>query len=101
MASRVRGLFTLRNAMRVSLVGAAASGAGLYAVHRYINTPQHGASKQQREAMHHPAAEIHNKDIPTRAQMIERLRRSATKPLAESAADGQEEIYDVLVIGGG
>ena len=125
MASRFRRLCTLRHFGRLSLAGAVTGAAGLYAVHAYINTTQHGASKQTLELMHSPSAEIHNKDIPTRDDMIDRLKRSSIRgatgavgtvfaaqeaALAAAVAAGtsaapsnpaDEDIYDVLVIGGG
>lgn len=120
MASRFRRLCTLRNFARLSFAGAATGAAGLYAVHAYINTPQAGASKQQQcmEQLHSPAAEIHNKDIPSRADMIDRLKRSSIRSATGAVgpafaertaaaaglpalADEDDGVYDLLVIGGG
>lgn len=118
MASRFRRVCTLRNFGKLSLAGAATGAAGLYAVHSYINTPQAGASQQTMDMLHSPAAEIHNKDIPTRADMIDRLKRSSMRgatgavgpvfaaQAAAAAAAGElvaaeDDIYDLLVIGGG
>lgn len=87
MASRVRGLFTWRNAARATVAGAAIAGAGLYSVHRYINPP--GSARRAPVT----GSEINVRDLPNRESMIRRLR-SGEKP-------GAEEEFDLLVIGGG
>ena len=102
----MRRIFTLRNAAKAVGVGAVATGASLWAVHRYINTPQPGAASQlSRERMLVPAQEIHLKDIPSRDEMIDRLKRSSVRAAAQTTAPegaaAEDEIYDVLVIGGG
>lgn len=103
MASRFAGGRLRRVLLRTAAVGAVGGAASLFAVHRYINQPT-GHQKQSYSALHHPAQEIHNRDLPTRDDMVERLTRSSVRRAGDAPAVlavGEEEQYDMLVIGGG
>jgi len=99
-------MFRLRNVVRGVAVGAVV-GIGVvgYEVYKLARPPlPANYAKQSLDKLHHPMQEIHNKDIPTREEMLTRLKRSSTRSAAELSAEGdngKEEMYDILVIGGG
>jgi len=92
----------------------AASALGAYTLQRsFASSASAGhASAEASERMRVESKVIRNKDIPSREEMIQRLKKSTTKPqgttkaatnnTADNATNEQDEdVYDILVIGGG
>lgn len=86
-ASRLGRWLSWRNLAKVGGVSAIATGAALYGIHRYINPT---GSPYRQGTM--KGEEILVKDLPSRTSMLHRLKASEVR---------EDEIYDILVIGGG
>lgn len=99
MATRIRRLFTVRNAILATSVTAIAGITSSHYIRRWMNPPNPHAAEAQH--MLDRAEVISVKSIPSRNTQLERLKRSSTKDDSSSSNSSEEDVYDILIIGGG